>query len=92
MKTKKQLERKIPLRKCCVTGEQLPKRHMLRIVRNSEGVVSLDLIGRANGRGAYVSATKATYDLALETKALEKALNVEEIPQSVYAQLKEYCK
>ena len=46
--------KKIPLRRCVVTKEQLPKKELLRIVRDSVGNVSIDLIGKANGRGAYI--------------------------------------
>ena len=46
--------KKIPLRKCVVTQERLPKQELLRVVKNNEGVVMVDLSGRANGRGAYI--------------------------------------
>lgn len=29
--------RKIPLRKCLATNEQLPKKELIRVVRNKEG-------------------------------------------------------
>ena len=46
--------RKIPLRTCVVTGEKLDKRDLLRIVKNKEGEVRVDLTGKMNGRGAYI--------------------------------------
>ena len=36
--------KKVPLRKCVATGEQLPKKELIRIVRNKEGEVSVDAI------------------------------------------------
>lgn len=50
--------RKIPLRKCLATGEQLPKKELVRIVRNKEGEVFVDLTGKMNGRGAYLKKVK----------------------------------
>jgi len=49
MKTKK-----IPLRTCVVTKENLPKKDLLRIVRTPEGEVKADETGKLNGRGAYI--------------------------------------
>ena len=42
--------KKIPMRRCVVTREQLPKKDLIRIVRNKDNVVSLDQIGRASCR------------------------------------------
>ncbi|MEC2076940.1 RNase P modulator RnpM [Metabacillus fastidiosus] len=47
--------RKVPLRKCVVTGEMKPKKELVRIVRTKEGEVSIDLTGKKNGRGAYLT-------------------------------------
>ena len=46
--------RKIPYRTCSVTLEKLDKKDLLRIVRNKEGEVFVDLTGKKNGRGAYI--------------------------------------
>ncbi len=50
--------KKVPLRKCVVTGEMRPKKEMIRIVRSKEGEVSVDTTGKKAGRGAYISKTK----------------------------------
>ena len=41
--------KKIPLRKCVVTGEMKPKKELIRIVRSKEGEVSVDLTGKKSG-------------------------------------------
>ena len=46
--------KKIPYRTCAVTGEKLEKKDLLRIVRNKEKEVFVDLTGKKNGRGAYI--------------------------------------
>ncbi len=46
--------KKVPLRKCVATGEQLPKKELIRVVKNKEGQVFVDPTGKMNGRGAYL--------------------------------------
>ncbi|MGM0873707.1 MAG: RNase P modulator RnpM [Bacillota bacterium] len=50
--------RKIPLRKCVATGEMKTKKELVRVVRSKEGDVSVDLTGKKNGRGAYITLDK----------------------------------
>lgn len=56
--------KKIPLRKCVVTQERLPKKELLRIVKNNEGQVFVDLTSKANGRGAYIKKDLEILNLA----------------------------
>ena len=51
------VNKKIPLRRCIATGEQCAKKDLIRIVRNKEGEVFIDLQGLQNGLGAYLKAT-----------------------------------
>ncbi len=78
MKTKK-----IPMRKCVVTGERFEKRDLMRVVRTPEGDVIYDKTGRANGRGAYLSKSKAVIEKAQKTKILARHLETE-IPEHLY--------
>ncbi|MGF3113936.1 RNase P modulator RnpM [Facklamia sp. P12937] len=48
-------KRKVPMRKCVVTGESHPKKDLIRIVRTPEGTIEIDPTGKKNGRGAYIS-------------------------------------
>lgn len=66
--------KKIPMRSCVVTGEKLPKKELLRIVRTPEGQVVCDLTGKINGRGAYIKKDVAVLDKAQKSKILEKRL------------------
>ena len=56
--------RKIPLRKCVATQEQLPKKELIRVVRNKEGEVFDDPTGKMNGRGAYLKRSLEANELA----------------------------
>ncbi|MBC1521125.1 RNase P modulator RnpM [Listeria aquatica] len=57
--------KKIPLRKCIVTGERLPKQDLLRIAYSKEGELTIDPTGKAPGRGFYI---KKDVDVAKRTK------------------------
>lgn len=76
------------MRRCVVTREQLPKKDLLRIVRNKDNVVSLDLTGKANGRGAYIKKDLSVLEIAQKKKILEKVLEVS-IPQAIYEEIKD---
>jgi len=78
--------KKIPLRKCVVTNERFEKKQLIRIVRSPEGLVFVDKTGKANGRGAYVSKTKAVIMQAKKTKVLERHLETP-IPDALYEEL-----
>ena len=80
--------KKIPMRRCVVTGESCPKRELLRIVRNKEGEVSIDLKGKAPGKGAYIKKDLAVLETAIKRKSLEKALEVK-IDDDLYKTIKE---
>ena len=50
--------KKIPMRSCVVTREKCEKKDLIRVVRTPEGEVYVDLKGKMNGRGAYISKNK----------------------------------
>ena len=63
-------ERKIPLRKCIGCNEMKDKRELVRIVRNKEGEISVDLTGKKPGRGAYICKSIECLDKAQKAKRL----------------------
>lgn len=79
--------RKEPMRSCIVTREKLPKKELLRIVRGSDGVVSVDMTGKVNGRGAYIKKDIDVLEKAIKSKILEKALETI-ISDKVYEDIK----
>lgn len=83
--------KKIPLRRCVVTKEQLPKKELLRIVRDKDGNVSIDLVGKANGRGAYIKKDLEVLKLAKDKKILDRALEVH-IEDTLYNEIEEIIK
>ncbi|MFV0381772.1 MAG: RNase P modulator RnpM [Breznakia sp.] len=79
--------KKVPLRKCIATGEQLPKQELIRIVRTPEKMVVVDESGRMNGRGAYLKRSSDAIDIAQKKNSLRRALNVE-VDSNVYDELR----
>ncbi|MBS2969022.1 YlxR family protein [Metabacillus sp. KIGAM252] len=78
--------RKIPLRKCVATGEMKPKKDMVRVVRSSEGDVSVDASGRKNGRGAYITLDKESILLAKKKNILSNQLKTK-VEDAIYDEL-----
>lgn len=74
------------MRTCVVTKEVLPKRELIRIAATKEGIVSVDLNGKAPGRGAYLKLSEDVILKAIKSKALDKKLQVS-IPESIYEEL-----
>lgn len=76
-------QRKIPMRKCIACQESTEKRGLFRIVRSPEGEVFLDLTGKKNGRGAYLSKKTTCVRKAKEKSLLSRHLGVP-VPDSVF--------
>ena len=79
--------KKIPLRTCIVTKENLPKSELLRIVRTPDGDIEVDETGKLNGRGAYIKKDLGVLESLQRSKLLEKKLECN-IEDSVYEQIK----
>lgn len=75
-------EKKIPMRKCLGCGEVKPKKELIRVVKNNQGEISLDLTGKKNGRGAYICHSKDCFIKARKAKRFEKAFSAP-IPEDV---------
>ena len=93
------VKKKIPLRKCSGCGEMKPKKELIRVVKApevkdeegnvvSQGDISLDLIGKKPGRGAYVCRSAECLRLARKARRFERAFSCK-IPDSVYDGMEE---
>lgn len=79
-------EKKIPLRKCAVCGEQRAKTELIRVVRTPEGDVVLDRIGKQNGRGAYMCRSTECLKKAKKSGRLSSSLGVA-LSEEIYDEL-----
>ena len=80
------MHKPIPMRQCMGCRERKAKREMLRVVRMTDGNVSLDFSGKLNGRGAYICPDPECLKRARKSRALDRSLEVE-IPETVYDRL-----
>ena len=80
------MQKKIPQRQCMGCRERKAKKELIRVVRGTDGAVSLDFSGKLNGRGAYICPNLECLQKAQKAKALERSLEVP-IPEEVYLRL-----
>lgn len=78
--------KKIPMRMCVVTREKCEKRNLIRVVKNKEGEVLIDLTGKMNGRGAYIKKDVEVLNKARKNKILERTLEIN-ISDALYDEL-----
>ena len=81
-------ERKIPMRTCVVTKEKLPKKELIRIVRNKDGEVFVDETGKQNGKGVYLKLDREVIEEAKNKKLLSRYLECE-VKEEIYEELAE---
>ena len=75
--------KKIPMRMCLGCNEMKPKKELIRVVKNADGEISLDLTGKKNGRGAYICQSIDCLRAARKARRLEKSFQCR-IDDSVY--------
>lgn len=78
----------MPLRKCVACGEQKAKQELIRVVRQGEGQVEVDLTGKMNGRGAYICSSIDCLNIVKNKNQLSKALKTE-VANEVFGKLEE---
>lgn len=80
--------KKIPMRQCVGCREMKPKKELVRVVKSPEGNISIDLRGKAPGRGAYVCHSSECLRKAIKSGALSRGFDTS-IPQEIYVQLEQ---
>ncbi len=80
--------KKIPQRMCTGCMEMKPKKELIRVVKNKENEISIDLHGKKPGRGAYICKDISCLEKAVKTKRLERNLE-SKISSEIYDKLKE---
>lgn len=79
--------KKIPQRMCVGCQQMKPKKELVRIVKNKDGEIKLDLTGKAQGRGAYICKSVNCLEAAFKSKRFEKTFE-SNIPEEVYESLR----
>ena len=74
--------KKTPLRTCFVTRNKFPKGSLLRIVKNQNNEVLIDINQNLNGRGYYISKDKDVINRVIKHRILDKLMH-----QKLYLQV-----
>ena len=77
----------IPQRTCIGCNSQKNKKDLIRVVKNKDGVISIDKTGKANGRGAYICDNVDCLEKAIKSKRLEKSFEMR-ISNEIYEKLR----
>ena len=80
-------QKKIPARQCigCMTSR--PKKELVRVVRAPSGEISIDLVGKKPGRGAYLCPNSECLEKAYKEHRLERSLKTK-VSSEIYEQLR----
>lgn len=81
-------QKKVPQRMCTGCMEMKPKKELIRVVRGTDGDISVDLTGKKNGRGAYVCRNIECLEKAFKAKRLQKNLEAQ-IDEEIYGRLRD---
>ena len=83
--------KELPKRTCIGCNEIKLKKELIRVVKNKEGQIFIDKIGKSNGRGAYICNNIECLEKAIKTKRLERSFDTK-IQDEVYEELKNMMK
>ncbi|MCI9569061.1 MAG: DUF448 domain-containing protein [Lachnospiraceae bacterium] len=62
------------------------KRELIRVLKDTEGSISIDMTGRKNGRGAYLCPSVDCFRKAVKGRGLERSFKMA-ISKEVYESL-----
>ena len=83
--------KKIPMRQCIGCMEKKEKKSLVRIVKNKQSEINVDITGKQNGRGAYICNDIECLKQAKKHKGLERVFE-RKIPEQIYIKLEEQLK
>lgn len=81
--------KKLPQRTCVGCNNKKDKKDLIRIVKNKNGEISVDLSGKMNGRGIYICKSEECLNKAIKNKKIAKSFETQ-IEDSVYEELRNF--
>ena len=84
------MEKKTPQRMCVVCRQMRDKSSLVRVVKSSDGTVSVDPTGKKNGRGAYVCRNAACVEKCSKSTVLSRTFDCT-VDDSVFEELTREC-
>jgi len=80
--------KRIPERRCVVCNTVRSKNELLRIVKNKENEILVDLTGKKSGRGAYICMSIECLEKLEKTGRLNKTFEMK-IDEEIYKDLRD---
>ncbi len=79
--------KKIPQRTCMGCNEKKNKKDLIRVVKSTDGQISIDKTGKMHGRGAYICDKEECLEKAIKTRRLERVFETK-IDNMIYEKLR----
>ena len=84
--------KKIPMRRCVGCMESKPKNQLIRVACYDNDI-TVDLTGKAKGRGVYLCRSTKCMELAMKKRALQRNFKMEipaEMSERIFQELMEH--
>lgn len=73
-------------RTCISCNEKKEKEKLIRIVKNKNGEITIDVNGKMQGRGAYICKDMNCLKIAIKKKKIEKSFSCK-VDENIYENL-----
>lgn len=80
--------KKIPQRMCTGCMTMKSKKELIRVVKSKDGEVSIDLVGKKPGRGAYICKSIECLEKSVKSRRIERNLETK-ISDELFQKLRE---
>ena len=81
--------KKIPQRTCIGCNSKKDKKDLIRVVKNKDGEISIDLTGKKDGRGIYLCKSEECLNKAIKNKRISRTFEME-IDENIYENLRKF--
>lgn len=79
-------KKRVPLRQCIGCGQMIDKNSLIRVVKDKQQNIELDLTLKKQGRGAYLCNNIECLKKARKTNRLARCFS-QKIPDEIYEQM-----
>lgn len=77
------MEKRKPERQCIGCGKKGEKENFIRVVKASNGVITLDVTGKSAGRGAYICVNPECFEKMVKGRRLDRSFRMH-VSEEIY--------
>ena len=81
--------KRLPQRTCIGCNTKKDKKELIRIVKNKNGEINVDLTGKMEGRGTYICKKEECLNKAIKNKKMARTFEME-IEDSLYEKIRKF--